>query len=153
VTLQAALSGAKADQNTVNANVPVNIAGGDISGGANSANQTATNGAQSGAGNQANTTQTNTQTQTATGSSCLLGCGGSGQAQINDQQALTAQFALSFANAKQNAVNANVPVNIAGYDIYGGANSANQTATNGAHSGAGNMAGTSQSGGQNQASS
>ena len=128
LTLQAALSGASADQNTVNANVPVNIAGGDISGGANSANQTATNGAESGAGNAAFTGQNNTQSQSA-GSSCLIGCGGSGQAQINDQQALTAQLALSSAKAKQNAVNANVPVNIAGYNIYGGANSANQTAT------------------------
>ena len=107
-------------------------------GGDNSANQTAINGALSGAGNDANTKQSNTQTQTAGGSGCLLGCGGSGQAQINDQQALTAQLALSSAKAKQNAVNANVPVNIAGYNIYGGANSANQTAINGALSGAGN---------------
>ena len=152
LTLQAALSGASAKQNAVNANVPVNIAGGDISGGANSANQTATNGAQSGAGNLAFTSQSNTQTQSA-GSSCLIGCGGAGQAQINDQQALTAQLALSSAKAKQNAVNANVPVNIAGYNIYGGANSANQTATNGALSGAGNLAFTGQTGGQNQASS
>ena len=131
----------------------MNIAGGDIYGGDNNANQTAINGALSGAGNYADTKQSNDQTQTAGGSGCLLGCGGSGQAQINDQQALTAQLALSSANAKQNAVNANVPVNIAGYDIYGGANNANQTAVNGALSGAGNSAGTGQHGGQNQASS
>ena len=56
-------------------------------------------------------------------------------------------------NANQNAVNANVPVNIAGGDIYGGDNSANQTATNLAGSLAGNFANTGQTGGQDQSSS
>jgi hypothetical protein len=149
-TLQAALSSAKAGQNTVNANVPVNIAGGDISGGSNSANQTSTNGASSSAGNTATTDQSNNQSQTAGGSSCSLGCGGNGQAQISGQGALTAQLAASEASAKQNAVNANVPVNIAGGDISGGSNSANQTSTNGATSSSGNGSSTSQNGGQTQ---
>jgi hypothetical protein len=147
-TLQLAASRAKAKQNAVNANAPVNVAGGDISGGANSANQTATNGANSNAGNYSQTAQSNTQTQTAGGSSCVIGCGGTGQAQISGQDALTLQVALSKASAKQNTVNANVPVNVAGGDISSGAGSANQTATNGASGGAGNSATTSQNGGQ-----
>ena len=148
-TLQGALSSADAKQNAVNANVPVNIAGGDIYGGSNSANQTATNGAASLAGNLANTDQSNNQSQSAS-SSCLIGCGGAGQAQLSGQAALTLQGALSSASANQNAVNANVPVNIAGGSIFGGSNSANQTATNGAGSLAGNFAGTGQTGGQSQ---
>ena len=131
LTAQLAASKADANQNAVNANVPVNIAGGDVYGGDNSANQTATNGAFSAAGNLANTDQSNNQTQSA-GSSCFIGCGGAGQAQLSSQESATLQAALSKADAHQNAVNANVPVNIAGGDIYGGDNSANQTATNGA---------------------
>jgi hypothetical protein len=50
-------------------------------------------------------------------------------------------------------VNANVPVNNAAGDIWSGDSSANQTATNGAFSFAGNDAGTNQTGGQNQTSS
>ena len=84
------------------------------------------------------------------GSNCLVGCGGSGQAQLSDQEALTGQLAASCANANQTAVNANVPVNIAGGDIWGGDNSANQFALNGALSGAGNNAGTTQNGTQTQ---
>src|SRR4029077_15066671 len=105
-TGQLADSKAKADQNTVNANVPVNIAGGNIVGGANSANQTALNGAKSGAGNNADTKQKNDQSQSA-GSSCLVGCGGAGQAQLSDQTSATGQLADSKAKADQNTVNAN----------------------------------------------
>ena len=60
--------------------------------------------------------------------------------------------ALEGANAGQNAVNANVPVNIAGGDIYTGDNSANQTPTNGSISSASNGAETNQTGGQSQTS-
>ena len=49
-------------------------------------------------------------------------------------------------------VNANVPVNIAGGDVFGGSNSANQGVTNGASSNAGNDANTDQDGSQNQSS-
>jgi hypothetical protein len=134
----------------VNANVPVNIAGGDIKGGDNSANQTAVNGALSGAGNKSDTTQSNNQSQSAS-SSCFIGCGGAGQAQINEQGSLTAQLAASCASALQNLVNSNAPVNTAGGDVKGGDNSANQTGLNGALSGAGNKAGTKQDGeGQSQ---
>jgi hypothetical protein len=149
-TLQAALSSATASQNAVSSNAPVNVAGGNITGGSSSANQTAINGAVSAALNVANTNQSNSQTQSAGSSGCTIGCGGAGQAQINYQQALTAQLAASEANACQNAVNANVPVNIAGGDIIGGTSAANQTAGNGALSGAGNAAGTGQDGNQQQ---
>ncbi len=44
LTAQLAASKAKADQNAVNANAPVNVAGGDINTGDNSANQLAGNG-------------------------------------------------------------------------------------------------------------
>ena len=158
-TLQGAFSSANADQTAVNANVPVNISAGDISGGqgdppgpgGNSANQGALNGAGSLAGNNANTNQTNTQTQTA-GSNCQIGCGGAGQAQLSDQNSLTAQLAASCANASQTVVNANVPVSIGAGDISGGDNSANQFALNGARSGAFNNAGTTQNGTQTQTS-
>ena len=49
----------------MNANVPVNISAGDITGGSNSANQFAVNGALSGAGNNSDTTQTGGQTQSS----------------------------------------------------------------------------------------
>jgi len=125
LTLQKAVSQASAKQNAVNANVPVNIAGGTITSGSNSADQTVTNGATSGpAVNNASTTQGNSQTQNAGSSSCAIGCGGNGQAQLSFQGALTAQYANSSADANQNAVNANVPVNIAGGSITGGDNSA-----------------------------
>ena len=63
LTAQLAASCANADQTVVNANVPVDISAGDISGGDNSANQFALNGALSGAFNNAGTTQNGTQTQ------------------------------------------------------------------------------------------
>jgi hypothetical protein len=154
LTAQAALSSADAKQNAVNANVPVNVAGGDISGaGDNNATQNATNLAGSAALNGSRTSQDNTQSQSA-GSSCLVGCGGAGQAQFSSQGALTAQYAASSADANQNAVNANVPVNIAGGDISGaGDNNATQNATNAGGSLAGNLSGTGQTGGQTQTSS
>jgi hypothetical protein len=143
-TEQNASSGAHADQNAVNANVPVSIAGGNITGGSSSANQTATNGASSSAGNTSTTDQLAGVTQTGGASGCRAGCGGSGQFQAVGQWANTEQSAHSYANANQNAVNANVPVSIAGGNITGGSSSANQTATNGATSSADNQSGTLQ---------
>src|SRR5207247_1240640 len=109
-TLQLAESRAAANQNAVNANVPVNIAGGDVYGGTNSANQNASNGAESSSGNNSETSQSNSQTQEDPSSSCLIGCGGNGQAQLSWQKSTTVQEAQSQAEANQNAVNANVPV-------------------------------------------
>ena len=65
LTAQLAASCANANQTVVNANVPVNIGAGNVSGGSNSANQFVLNGALSGAFNNANTTQTGSQTQNA----------------------------------------------------------------------------------------
>ena len=151
-TVQVAESQANANQNAVNANVPVNVAGGDIWGGNDSANQNASNSAESEAGNVASTEQSNSQSQSDPPSGCVIGCGGNGQAQISVQSAETVQVAESQANACQNAVNANVPVNVAGWDIWGGNDSANQNASNSAWSAAGNVASTSQYGDQEQSS-
>jgi hypothetical protein len=143
-TLQEALSGAEATQHATNGNAPVNIAGGNITGGSNSANQGAANAAQSEAENDAATKQNNLQVQEDAGSACKSGCGGNGQFQESNQAAATGQQAASEANANQNAVNANVPVNIAGGNITGGSNSANQQAANAAASAANNNAATEQ---------
>ena len=135
--LQGALSGASATQNAVNTNAPVNVAGGDVHSGSNSASQTATNNANSSATNNATTNQTNTQTQDPGSPSSALqksghqvGSGGSGQAQKSSQAAKTLQLAGSTGHAKQNAVNGNSPSNSAGGDVNTGDNSASQTATN-----------------------
>jgi len=144
VTAQNADADADAKQNAVNANVPVTIAGGSVFGGSSSANQNASNMAAAAAGNAALTSQTANATQVGGSSSCSLGCGGAGQFQAVGQNAVTAQNAEADADAKQNAVNANVPVTIAGGDVFGGSSSANQTASNRALAAAGNLALTSQ---------
>jgi hypothetical protein len=144
VTGQNANANAKANQNAVNANVPVTIAGGNVSGGSSSANQKAVNVGAAAAGNLASTGQKAIAAQIGGGSSCKAGCGGSGQFQAVGQHAATAQNAKANADAKQNAVNANVPVTIAGGNVSGGSSSANQAALNGAGAAAGNAAKTDQ---------
>ncbi|HEU4450505.1 MAG TPA: hypothetical protein VFR63_11080 [Gaiellaceae bacterium] len=132
VTLQKADADADADQNAVNANAPVTIAGGNVYGGSSSANQAASNAAFAAAGNAAATSQTADAVQVGGPSSCSYGCGGSGQYQAVNQGAVTLQKADADADADQNAVNANVPVTIAGGNVYGGSSSANQWASNSA---------------------
>jgi hypothetical protein len=144
LTKQDADADATAKQNAVNANVPVSIAGGNALGGSSSATQTADNSADASANNTSNTNQTANAKQTGGSSSCLSGCGGSGQSQVVDQSALTKQDADADATAKQNAVNANVPVSIAGHDVVGGSSSATQTASNNADANAANTSGTNQ---------
>jgi hypothetical protein len=114
-----------------------------IYGGSNTANHTGTNSANSSADNSAATSQSTNQSQTAGPSSCYIGCGGNGQAQPSYQDAATFQAALSKTNANQNLVNANVRMNITGYDIYG-SNTANQTGHNSSDSSSSNSASTSQ---------
>jgi hypothetical protein len=143
-TKQSADANSKADQNAVNADVPVSIAGGNVSGGSSSATQDASNAANADASNKSKTDQTANATQTGGSSSCLSGCGGAGQSQTIDQSALTKQDADADAKAKQNAVNANVPVSIAGGNVYGGSSSANQTANNSADASADNKSKTDQ---------
>jgi hypothetical protein len=144
LTKQNADADATAKQNAVNANVPVSIAGGSVLGGSSSATQTADNSADASANNTSNTNQNADAKQTGGSSSCLSGCGGNGQSQTVDQSAQTKQNADADATAKQNAVNANVPVGIAGSDVVGGSSSATQTADNGAKSDASNMSTTNQ---------
>src|SRR5205823_4144133 len=72
------------------------------------------------------------------------GNGGPGGAQLGLQYANTEQGALAAAVSKQNAVNANSPVSIAGGNITGGASSATQDADSRADSKARNDAYTSQ---------
>jgi hypothetical protein len=149
-TTQAADSKAVSKQNAVNANVPVNIAGGNVTSGPSSANQAAVSSADSKATNDADTTQKQDQTQNVGGSSCSIGCGGAGGAQIGIQKADTNQWAGSAAISKQNAVNANVPVNIAGGNVTSGPSSANQLAVSDADSKATNDADTTQKQDQTQ---
>ena len=144
-TGHAAHAGALADQTATNANVPVTIASGDVSGGPSSANQRAGNSAEASAGNTASTTQSADADQSVGGSGCLAGCGGAGGYQAIDQSAETGQAAHAGALADQTATNANVPVTIASGDVSGGPSSANQWAGNSAEASAGNTASTTQS--------
>jgi len=150
-TEQGAASAAISKQNAVNANVPVNVAGGNITSGPSSANQIANSEAEAKSSNDADTTQKQDQTQNVGGdSSCYLGCGGAGAAQIGVQAADTQQWAGSAAISKQNAVNANVPVNVAGGDITSGPSSANQIANSEAEAKSSNDADTTQKQDQTQ---
>src|SRR3954454_6448792 len=150
-TNQKADSLAVSDQNAVNANTPVNVAGGNVASGPSSANQLANSQADAKASNDADTTQKQTQTQNVDGSSsCHVGCGGAGAAQIGVQAANTQQDAGAAAISKQNAVNANVPVNIAGGNITSGPSSANQLANSEAEAKSSNDADTTQKQDQTQ---
>jgi hypothetical protein len=149
-TNQNASALAVSDQNAVNANVPVNVAGGNITSGPSSANQLANSEAEAKASNDADTTQKQTQTQNVDGSSCHVGCGGAGGAQIGVQAANTEQDAAAAAISKQNAVNANVPVNVAGGNITSGPSSANQLANSEAEAKSTNDADTTQKQDQTQ---
>jgi hypothetical protein len=144
-TDQLALGVAKSDQNAVNANVPVSIAGGDVRSGSSSATQTATSNANADVSNKAKTDQDQTLTQNVGGSSsCLAGCGGAGGFQLGVQKADTNQWALGVAKSDQNAVNGNAPVSIAGGNISSGPSSATQTATSSATTDVSNKAKTDQ---------
>ena len=143
-TKQIAVGVAKSDQNAVNANVPVNIAGGNINSGPSSATQTATSTASADVKNKSKTDQDQTQNQNIGGSGCYAGCGGSGGFQLGVQKADTGQLALGLAKSDQNAVNGNAPVSIAGGDINSGPSSATQTATSTADTDVENKAKTDQ---------
>jgi hypothetical protein len=131
-TTQAALGVAASHQNAVNANVPVSIAGGNITGGTSSATQTASSNATTDVANKSETEQKQKLDQDLGGSSCKAGCGGAGGFQVGVQKAETNQAAIGVAKSDQNAVNANVPVSIAGGNITGGTSSATQNANSNA---------------------
>src|SRR6266542_6871636 len=143
-TQQAAVGIAKSDQNAVNANVTVSISGGKVTSGPSSATQTASSKADADVSNKAKTDQDQTQTQNIGGSGCYAGCGGAGGFQAGVQNAETNQWALGIAKSDQNAVNANVPVSIAGGNVNSGPSSANQTATSKADADVSNKAKTDQ---------
>src|SRR5205809_3686520 len=88
--------------------------------------------------------------QNVGGSSCKLGCGGAGAAQIGIQKADTEQWAGALSVSKQNAVNGNAPVNIAGGDITAGDSSATQDANSESEAKASNDADTTQKQDQEQ---
>ncbi|HZT95154.1 MAG TPA: hypothetical protein VE985_11830 [Gaiellaceae bacterium] len=149
-TQQVAIGGSKSDQNAVNANVPVSIAGGDVNSGPSSATQTASSTATTNVSNDAKTHQDQTQNQNIGGSSCQAGCGGAGGYQAGVQNAGTTQVAAGAAKSDQTAVNANVPVSVAGGDVNSGPSSATQTASSTATTNVSNDAKTHQDQTQNQ---
>src|SRR5205823_4026407 len=149
-TDQQAGAAAISKQDATNANTPTNIAGGNVAAGPSSANQLASSEAEAKASNDADTAQKQTQAQTVAGRSCHVGCGGAGAAQIGVQAADTQQDAAAAAISKQNAVNANVPVNVAGGNITSGPSSANQLANSEAEAKASNDADTTQKQDQTQ---
>src|SRR4026208_1886978 len=132
-TDQGAGAAAISNQNAVNANTPVNVAGGNVTSGPSSADQVANSEAEANPSNEPDTTQKQDQTQNVGGGSCSVGCGGAGAAQIGAQLSDTNQNAGALAVSDQNAVNANVPVNVAGGNITPGPSSANQLAQSEGH--------------------
>src|SRR5207247_1191604 len=106
----------------------VNIAGGNVAAGPSSANQLASSEAEAKASNDADTSQKQNQDQTVGDGSCSAGCGGAGAAQIGAQLSDTKQDAGALAVRDQNALNPNVPVNIAVGSVTPRSSSANQTA-------------------------
>src|SRR5436305_905875 len=149
-TDQQAGAAAISKQDATNANVPVNIAGGNVTAGPSSANQLANSEAEAKASNDADTSQKQNQDQTVGGGSCSAGCGGAGAAQIGAQLSDTNQNADAKAVSDQNAVNATVPVNIAGGNITSGPSSANQRANSEAEAKSSNDADTTQKQDQTQ---
>src|SRR6266566_3833951 len=149
-TNQQAGAAAISKQDATNANTPTNIAGGNVAAGQSSANQLASSDAEAKASNDADTTQKQNQDQTVGSGSCSAGCGGAGAAQIGAQLSDTNQNAAALAVSDQNAVNANVPVNVAGGNITSGPSSANQLANSEAKAKASNDADTGQTQDQTQ---
>jgi hypothetical protein len=143
-TNQLAAGVAHSDQNAVNANVPVSIAGGNVNSGPSSATQTASSSATTDVSNNAKTDQDQSLRQNVGGGSCTLGCGGAGGFQAGIQNAQTNQLAAGAAASNQNAVNANVPVSIAGGNVSSGPSSATQTASSNATTDVSNRAKTDQ---------
>jgi hypothetical protein len=142
-TKQKADADAKAKQNAVNANAPIGTEGGGMSGDP-SADQTAKNKADADASNSSTTNQTAMPKQEMGGSWCWSGCGGNGQEQNVFQGSETKQKADSDAKAKQDAINANVPVLAVGGDPKGDPSSATQDAKNKADADASNGSTTNQ---------
>ncbi len=162
-TSQGAASLAKAKQDNLNVNAPINVSGSGSwkpAGSGGSAQQLATNGASSSAKNAAATAQKAKQSQKASSSSGNSGCssfctGGGGnltpQSQDLGQKANTSQAAESIGSANQQLLNVNIPITIVGWGSVGSSGgSANQVALNDASSSAKNTAATEQGASQGQ---
>ena len=159
-TEQVALGLSHSDQNAVNGNAPVSIAGGDVTSGPSSATQNANSTATTDVSNDAKTHQDQQSNQGLGGKSCgcggyradsresngrcAVGCGGNGGSQVAGQFADASQLAAGFAVSKQNAVNSNAPHSTAGLNVNGGSSDATQTAASNATTGVWNDAGTHQ---------
>jgi hypothetical protein len=143
-TQQFAVGVAKSDQNAVNGNAPVSVAGGDVWSGPSTASQAASSTATTNVSNDAETHQDQTLNQNIGGSSCVAGCGGAGGFQLGVQKADTEQGALGVSYSDQNAVNGNAPVAIAGGDVWSGPSTAAQAASSTATTNVSNDAGTHQ---------
>ena len=97
-TNQGAFGVAASDQNAVNANVPVSIAGGNIYSDTSSATQTPTSTATTDVSNHAKTDQNQRLNQNIDGgATCKAGCGGAGGFQAGVQNAQTNQLAAGAA--------------------------------------------------------
>src|SRR5690349_9924687 len=161
-TNQGALGIAASHQNAVNANVPVSIAGGNVSSGPSTATQNATSTATTDVSNKAKTDQDQHLSQDI-GSGCgcdskdskgsydpkrsgspSAGNGGAGGFQLGVQNAETNQFAAGLSKTYQKLVNANVPVSIAGGNVSSGPSTATQNATSTATTDVSNKAKTDQ---------
>src|SRR5207237_371196 len=129
-TKQDADADASAKQDALNTNAPSLVVGGDPSSGSSSAKQDVSNKADADASNKSSTDQDATATRTAGDSMCWSGCGGNGQEQNLIQIGETKQDADADAKAKQNAVNANVPLLVVGGDPSLGSSSASQDVSN-----------------------
>src|SRR5207253_9663887 len=108
-----AAGAAVSNQNAVNANVPVSIAGGNVSSGPSSATQTATSNAYTDVSNKAKTDQDQGLEQNIGGKDCgcdkkghddglSAGSGGAGGFQAGLQNAETNQWAAGAAFSNQN---------------------------------------------------
>src|SRR5262249_57397320 len=114
-TQQWAGAAAISKQNAVNANVPVNVAGGDITSGPTSANQLAVSKADADASNDADTTQKQDQTQNVGGHpSWSIGGGGARGGPPRTPQRPTPQGAGAAAVSHPNALKAHPPGNPGG---------------------------------------
>src|SRR5919204_5645133 len=99
-TTQVAAALSASQQSAVNANVPVSVAGGNVSVGPSAATQTASSAATTNVANNATTNQNQSQQQTVGGnSSCLVGCGGASGAQVGGQKAETDQAPIGGAQS------------------------------------------------------
>jgi len=131
-TKQDADADAKAKQNAVNANAPESILGTGLSGSGSRLGgpDGARNSADADASTRATTDQGRNRDPEAGKSECWSGCAAMARSRNVVQIGETKQDADADAKAKQNAVNANVPLLVVGGDPSLGSSSASQDVSN-----------------------